>query len=319
MTRKLRCALFDLDNTLYPQSCGLMQEIGRRINLYMVERLGVAREEVGRRREALLRSHGTTLNGLRRVCDVDPDEYLDFVHDIPIEDYLEPSPELEEMLRELPLRRVIFTNADAAHARRVLARLGVLGCFETIIDIHFLNFVNKPYRRAYQRAIEFVSVRPEECVLLEDSAANIQPALEMGMTTVMVGGTGPMGRITTSRGSPISPGCSRNWSSSLRPGGDGQLWLQTRSRVLSAKRTVILLGGMNAWTHPRPKVACSIQSPSAKLPDMLYFLWGLSAASCIISSQVCRAFLAGAFLGAFSFLAAGSFLAALFGTGFSAR
>jgi putative hydrolase of the HAD superfamily len=193
LTRKLRCALFDLDNTLYPQSCGLMQEIGRRINLYMVERLGVAREEVGRRREALLRSHGTTLNGLRRVCDVDPDEYLDFVHDIPIEDYLEPSPELEEMLRELPLRRVIFTNADAAHARRVLARLGVLGCFETIIDIHFLNFVNKPYRRAYQRAIEFVSVRPEECVLLEDSAANIQPALEMGMTTVMVGGDGSDG------------------------------------------------------------------------------------------------------------------------------
>ena len=40
MNKTLRCALFDLDNTLYPKSCGLMQEIGDRINLYMVERLG---------------------------------------------------------------------------------------------------------------------------------------------------------------------------------------------------------------------------------------------------------------------------------------
>ncbi len=193
MTRKLQCALFDLDNTLYPKSCGLMHEIGRRINLYMVERLGIAPEEVGARREALLHSHGTTLNGLRRVCEVDPDEYLDFVHDIPIEEYLRPEPELEAMLRALPMRRVVFTNADAAHARRVLARLGVLGHFETVIDIHFLDFVNKPYPRAYHKALDFVSARPDECVLFEDSAVNIRPAMEMGMTTVMVGGDGSDG------------------------------------------------------------------------------------------------------------------------------
>ena len=51
-----------------------------------------------------------------------------------------------------------------------------------------LDFVNKPDRRAYLKALEFASVRPEECVLVEDSLVNIIPARKLGMTTVMVGG-----------------------------------------------------------------------------------------------------------------------------------
>jgi putative hydrolase of the HAD superfamily len=186
----LRCAFFDLDNTLYPKSSGLMQEIGRRINLFMIERLGVKQDEVGIKREAYFRSHGTTLNALRRYYQVDPDEYLDFVHDIPIGRYLEYDRELDLMLEELDMRKIVFTNADAGHARRVLSRLRILRHFESIIDIHFLEFVNKPDSRAYQKAIDLVAAHPEECVLLEDTTVNIQPAVDLGMTTVMVGNGG---------------------------------------------------------------------------------------------------------------------------------
>jgi putative hydrolase of the HAD superfamily len=183
----LRYALFDLDNTLYPASCGLWHEIGNRINLYMTERLGVDPREVRQRRDEFLRAFGTTLNALRHFYAVDPDLFLNFVHDIPLDRYIGREPELNEMLRRLPLKNIIFTNADAAHARRVLSRLGILHRFEFIIDIHLLEFINKPDRRAYLKALEFASARPEECVLIEDSPANIAPAAKLGMTTVLVG------------------------------------------------------------------------------------------------------------------------------------
>ena len=66
----LRFALFDLDNTLYPKSCGLWDEIGNRINLYMIERLGMDPQDVGKRREDFLRAFGTTLNALLLIGSI---------------------------------------------------------------------------------------------------------------------------------------------------------------------------------------------------------------------------------------------------------
>jgi putative hydrolase of the HAD superfamily len=186
----LSCALFDLDNTLYPKSCGLMAEIGLRMNRYMSERLGIAPDAVREIRDSLLASHGTTLNGLRRRCEVDPDDFLSFVHDIPLEGFISYDESLDRMLTALPLRKIIFTNADARHARRVLSRLGILRHFEAIVDIHLVEFCNKPNPRAYRTALKSAGVPPEECVLLEDYPENIRTAKAMGITTVLVGDGG---------------------------------------------------------------------------------------------------------------------------------
>lgn len=187
MRKNLQYALFDLDNTLYPKSSGLMGEIGNRMNRYMVERLGIGEEEVSRRRVAFLKKWGTTLNALRRHYCVDPDEFLDYVHDIRLNRYLQRDPVLDGMLHRLKLRKIVFTNADARHARRVLSHTGILQHFEMIFDIHMLDFINKPDRRAYLRILDFIDARPEECILIEDSPSNIQTAKELGMVTVMVG------------------------------------------------------------------------------------------------------------------------------------
>jgi putative hydrolase of the HAD superfamily len=184
---KIQCVLFDLDNTMYPKSSGLMQAIGQRINLFMIERLGVKQEEVSAIRDNFLKDFGTTLNALRRYYPVDPHEFLEFVHDIPLDRHLQYDATLSRMMESLKLRKIIFTNADAKHARRVLARLGILHCFESIIDIHMLEFVNKPYRRAYLKALDFAVARPKECILVEDMPVNIVPARALGMTTVLVG------------------------------------------------------------------------------------------------------------------------------------
>jgi putative hydrolase of the HAD superfamily len=191
LPKTLRCVFFDLDNTLYPASSGVMQAIGVRINQFMVERLDVKPADVTRMRDDFLKVFGTTLNALRRFYAVDPDEFLDFVHDLPLELHLKYDPDLDRMLDRMELRKIVFTNADAKHARRVLSRLGIMRHFESIIDIHMLDFVNKPGRRAYFKALDFASARPEECLLIEDSIVNIVPAAELGMTTVLVRGGPP--------------------------------------------------------------------------------------------------------------------------------
>lgn len=186
----LRFALFDLDDTLYPPGAGLWPAIGERINLYMIERLGLKPDEVPLLRDRYFNSFGTTLNGLRHNFNVDPEDYLAFVHDLPLERYLRPDPALNGMLARLPLTKVIFTNSDAPHVRRVLDHLGV-GChFQHIIDIHALDFINKPDPRAYTRAVELIAAQPGECVFAEDSRRNLLPARALGMLTVLVNEAG---------------------------------------------------------------------------------------------------------------------------------
>jgi putative hydrolase of the HAD superfamily len=164
-----------------------MAEIGNRIDRYMIERLEMSPDEVSKKRKAFLKDFGTTLNALRRYYAVDPDEFLAFVHDIRLNLHLQYEPALDHMLESMPIKKILFTNADAQHARRVLLHLGIMHHFESIIDIHLLEFINKPNPRAYVKALDFLSAQAEECVLVEDSLANILPAKQLGMITVVVG------------------------------------------------------------------------------------------------------------------------------------
>jgi len=182
----LQVLLLDLDDTLYARACGLWPAIGQRITAYMIERMGMPAAEARARRQVYLETYGTTLNGLRHEHGIDPLDYLAFVHDLPLERYLEPSPALQQMLARLPQRKVIFTNADAPHAERVIARLGVSQYFERIIDVHALNFINKPDPRAYQQALQLVGAAPEECLFADDAVRNLQPAHALGLTAVLV-------------------------------------------------------------------------------------------------------------------------------------
>ena len=192
----LKFALFDLDDTLYAAQCGLWGAIGARIDQYMVERLGYAADATGARRKHFLETYGTTLNGLRREHELDPVDFMQFVHDVPLTNYLSPSAELDAMLDRLPLTKAIFTNADAAHAGRVLDCLGIARHFSQIIDIHTLDYVNKPDAGAYARALTLIGARPEDTVFIDDQPRNLRPARVLGLLTVLVrpeGGPMPEG------------------------------------------------------------------------------------------------------------------------------
>jgi putative hydrolase of the HAD superfamily len=182
-----RYLIFDLDETLYPRQAGLMQEIGVRINRYLIENLHLPQEQANELRQRYYHQHGTALRGLVvERPDVDPEDYLHFVHDIRLTDYIGPNPALAEMLRSIPLTKVIFTNATAEHAQNVLNILGIADQFADIVDVRRVGYVSKPNTEAYQRLLDILQAHGDECILIEDAARNLLPGKGLGMTTIFI-------------------------------------------------------------------------------------------------------------------------------------
>jgi putative hydrolase of the HAD superfamily len=179
---------FDLDDTLYPSECGLWGEIRSRIQRFLLEKLQLTTEEATALSRQYYERYGTTLRGLQRHHAVDTDEFLRFVHDLPLASYLSPDPKLKTMLASLHQDKWIFTNADEAHAQRVLSALDLEGIFNGIIDVRSLDFDCKPHPSAYLMAMKIAGERdPANCVFLDDSLRNLAPAHELGFFTVLVG------------------------------------------------------------------------------------------------------------------------------------
>ena len=180
--------IFDLDNTLYHPGSGVMEEIGRRIQVWLCRTLDITWEEASVLRHEYLRQHGTTMGGLMADHAVDISDYLAFVHDIPIGEYLGPNGALREMLERMPLRKAVYTNATSGHARRVLRAVGIRDAFEQIVGIEEVGLHNKFNRQAYERMLGLLNVEGEACVMVEDSPRNLPPAKAVGMTTILVDG-----------------------------------------------------------------------------------------------------------------------------------
>ena len=187
-----RILFLDLDDTLYPSTCGLWQAIGDRILDFMTDRLDISALKADELRKQYFQAYGTTLNGLQIHHNVDPLDYLNFVHDVPIDSFLQPDPELREMLDRVIQKRVIFTNASRDHAERVLNRLGIEEQIDQVIDIISLDYHNKPEPDAYSRALSLTGENdPSACLLVDDRSRNLIPGKAMGMTTVLVGEDDP--------------------------------------------------------------------------------------------------------------------------------
>ena len=188
----IQTIFFDLDETIYPATSGVWPAISRRIESFLSEVMHFPEDQITEVRTYLYHTYGTTLRGLQVEHHVDTLHYLAYVHDIPLEDYLRPDPALRETLLGLTQRRVIFTNADRAHAGRVIQAVGLEGCFEQIIDILDIMPYCKPQPEAFEIALRLArNPDPRECAVVDDSPANLQTAHALGMKTIGVAGRFP--------------------------------------------------------------------------------------------------------------------------------
>ncbi len=179
--------IFDLDNTLYPPSRGVVERVDARINAFMIEKLGMAPEIAGALRARYRDAHGTTLNGLMLHHAIDPDEYLAAVHAIAVEELLAPDPALGAMLTSLTQPKTIFTNASSAHAERVLACLDVRANFADVFSLEGVAYVPKPTRAAFETVLARLGANGADCLFVDDRTDNLATARALGMRTVLVG------------------------------------------------------------------------------------------------------------------------------------
>lgn len=177
--------LFDLDNTLYPASCNLFEQVQVRMNQYICERLSLDLEGAAELRRRYFREHGTTMLGLMKINGVDPHEFMDFVHDVDLACVPE-NPELVAAFERLPGRKLIFTNGSVPHAERLIRHLGIHSHFSGIFDIVAAEFSPKPAAAVYREVLRRYEVDPRTALMIEDMARNLAPAAELGMTTAWV-------------------------------------------------------------------------------------------------------------------------------------
>ena len=175
--------IFDLDNTLYPPTSHLFDQIDRRMTETIGRILEIPPDQAYAVQKDYFHRFGTSLRGLMAEHGVDPEVYLAAVHDV---DYsvLGPDPELKAGLAKLPGRRIVYTNGTTSHAERVLERLGIADQFSAIFDIRDGDFWPKPHAVSYDSLIAREGIVPERAVLVEDSLKNLFPAAERGMKTV---------------------------------------------------------------------------------------------------------------------------------------
>jgi len=177
--------IFDLDLTLYGPEANIMAQVRDRIALFVEKHFNIGSYEAHKIRHTYWKKYGTTLGGLMAENKVEPNGYLDFVHDVDM-DLLRPDADLRRQIISLRGRKLIFTNADAPYAERVLAARGLDNLFEDIFDIHRMQHLPKPAAASYDSLCAQLDINPARALFVEDSAHNLVPAKVLGMTTIWV-------------------------------------------------------------------------------------------------------------------------------------
>jgi putative hydrolase of the HAD superfamily len=185
---------FDLDDTLYPTSTGLWEAIKKRMSNYMRERMNIPADEIPKLRELYYSQYGTTLRGLQKHHQVDVDDYLAYVHDLPLGNYLTPDSAQRSVIASLPTRNLIFTNADIRHAERVLAALNLRDLFPAIVDVNTVAPYCKPMPESFDIAMKVAGESdPSRCVMIDDLGRTTRAAKSAGMFSILFGGTATNG------------------------------------------------------------------------------------------------------------------------------
>lgn len=177
--------VFDLDNTLYSGVHGLFEQIDTRMRQYLARFLEVDEDTAFKTQKAYFKQYGTTLRGMMLMHQMEPKPYLDYVHDIDIS-AIPPAPALNDALKRLEGRKLIFTNADMPHVERILNRLGIADHFDGVFDIVEADYIPKPEPEIYDRLVKRFGIEPQNAIMVEDIARNLVPAAHLGMKTVWV-------------------------------------------------------------------------------------------------------------------------------------
>ena len=184
--------IFDLDNTLYPPEENIFSQIDQKMTLFIADNLKISNQEAFNIQKQNFIDHGTTLAGFMKSGNdkIDPDRFLEFVHDINLSSLKEDN-DLRRILLLLPGKKYIFTNGTKKHAENVLKKLNLENIFHSIFGIKEANYLPKPNIETYNLFLKTYKIDPKTSIMFEDMGRNLIPAKELGMKTVLLERTLP--------------------------------------------------------------------------------------------------------------------------------
>ncbi len=185
--KNIKTLFIDLDGTVYNKYNGMWEEMTARIDRYMHDVLGIPQDKILPTREKYYNTYGSTLRGIQMHHTIDSEDFLAYVHDIDLTQYLKPDPALRQALESIPQPKWIFTNSDRNHSARVLRILGLEDIFEGILDVWAMHYVPKPSPWVYKHAMALTGNNdPQTCMFIDDTLKNLGAPQKMGFTTVWI-------------------------------------------------------------------------------------------------------------------------------------
>jgi putative hydrolase of the HAD superfamily len=179
--------IFDLDNTLHNASPHIFPHINRSMTAYVQQHLRLDEAGANELREHYWQRYGATLSGLMRHHGTDPEHFLWHTHQFPeLERMVLREPRLRHVLKNLPGRKVVFSNAPQHYAQAVLKLLQVDGLFDDVMTVEHTRYRPKPDSYGFMRLLRRHRIRAAQCVMVEDSLENLHAAKKLGMRTVWV-------------------------------------------------------------------------------------------------------------------------------------
>ena len=152
---------------------------------FISKKLEIPIEQAFKIQKYFYKKYGTTLFGLMKYHNIDPNEFLDYVHNIDFSK-LKKNVELNKYLKLLPGKKIVFTNGDEKYASKVLRSLGIFDNIDEIYDIKKGNYIPKPKIETYKNLINSYNIVPRKTVFFEDIEKNLKPAHDLGFTTVHI-------------------------------------------------------------------------------------------------------------------------------------
>ena len=174
--------IFDLDNTLYSGQTKVFSEVDKKMSAFISKKMNVDLVKAKEIQKKYFYEYGTTLSGLMKQNNINPHDFLEFVHDIDIS-WLPKDLKLKEELVKIKEKKIIFTNGSHAHVENVTKQLGIDGLFDGAFDIVDANFIPKPHLDPYKKLIKKFDINPNQAILIEDIAHNLEQAKNLGMKT----------------------------------------------------------------------------------------------------------------------------------------
>tara|TARA_A100001011_G_scaffold386049_1_gene461130 strand:+ start:1065 stop:1631 length:567 start_codon:yes stop_codon:yes gene_type:complete len=152
---------------------------------FISSRLNISEKEAFKIQKKFYKEYGTTLSGLTKHYQVQPNEFLKYVHDVDLSK-LKKCPGLFKEINQLPGRKIIYTNGDHDYAKKVLNSLGIESLFEYILDITRSKYIPKPSVQPLITYLKKNKIKAQACVYFEDLEKNLENAHKYGITTIHI-------------------------------------------------------------------------------------------------------------------------------------